>query len=177
MIDEAILFAVKAHEGQFRKGTNIPYILHPLEAMIIVSEIKYHEDLISAAVLHDVAEDTNYNLQDIKNLFGNRVYELVSAQSEDKSKHWYERKSHTLELLSQENDQDILMVALGDKLSNIGAIYRDYLEIGDNLWKRFNVKDKSMQGWYYKGLVKCFQPLSVYQAFSEFSESVDKVFQ
>jgi hypothetical protein len=104
------------------------------------------------------------------------VAELVEVESEDKSKSWRERKQHTVEHLSGEKDQDVKIVTLGDKLSNIRAMYRDYLEIGDELWKRFNEKNKNEQKWYYEGLVKALESLSQYQAYKEFKELVNKVF-
>ena len=57
MIDRAIAFAVKAHEGQPRKGTDIPYIFHPIEVGMIVSRITDDAEVIAAAVLHDTVED------------------------------------------------------------------------------------------------------------------------
>jgi len=96
MINKAILFATKAHAGQFRKGTNTPYILHPLEAGIIVSHIKNDEDLICAAILHDVVEDTDITTEIVKEEFNERIADLVVSESEDKSKSWKERKGHIL---------------------------------------------------------------------------------
>ena len=57
MIDDAIEFATKAHEGQFRKGTRRPYIVHPIEVADIVSAMTNDEEVICAAVLHDTIED------------------------------------------------------------------------------------------------------------------------
>ena len=57
MISEAMEFAAKAHEGQFRKGTRRPYIVHPREVSAIVSTMTDDEEIISAAVLHDTIED------------------------------------------------------------------------------------------------------------------------
>ena len=54
-IEKAVAFATKAHAGQYRKGTDRPYILHPIETMAIITRlVRYDEDLIAAAVLHDV---------------------------------------------------------------------------------------------------------------------------
>ena len=124
MISKAISLANIAHAGQKRKGTNIPYILHPLEAGIIVSQMKYDEDLICAAILHDVVEETYLSYESIEEMFNGRVSSLVKAQSEDKTKSWHERKAHTVEFLKSTADKDIKIVALGDKLSNIRALHR-----------------------------------------------------
>lgn len=176
MINEAIIFATNAHKNQVRKGNGTPYILHPLEAGIIVSQMKYDEELIAAAFLHDIVEDTGVSIETIEEKFGKRVAELVKVESEDKSKSWKERKQHTIEHLKNEKDQDVKIVTLGDKLSNIRAMYRDDLKIGEKLWERFNVKDKNMHKWYYTGLVEALDSLSEYDAYKEFKELVSRVF-
>lgn len=176
MINEAIIFATNAHRNQVRKGNGTPYILHPLEAGIIVSHIKFDEELITAAFLHDIVEDADVPIEAIEEKFGKRVAELVKIESEDKSKSWRERKQHTIDHLKIEKDQDVKIVTLGDKLSNIRAMYRDYSKIGDRLWERFNEKDKNMHRWYYTGLVEALESLYEYDAYKEFKELVFKVF-
>lgn len=176
MLNKAIIFATKAHAGQFRKGGSKPYILHPLEAGIIVSQIKNDEDLICAAILHDVVEDTDITAQIIKEEFSQKIADLVVSQSEDKSRSWKQRKMHTLEFLVKERNEDVGIVALGDKLSNMRSIDRDVQEIGDKLWEVFNVKDKEQHKWYYSGLVNSLSYLCKYNEYKEFKRLVSKVF-
>ena len=74
MVEEARSFAEKAHEGQFRKGTKRPYIVHPLEVAKIVSTMTDDEEMISAALLHDTLEDCRQvTKEQIKEAFGERV--------------------------------------------------------------------------------------------------------
>ena len=74
MLDRAIEFATKAHKGQFRKYTGEPYINHPLAVMEIVRGVPGHtEEMLVAAVLHDVVEDTDVSLMEITEKFGNVV--------------------------------------------------------------------------------------------------------
>mgnify|MGYP001202379726 CR=1 FL=1 len=83
MINEAIEFAAKAHEGQLRKGTKKPYIVHPIEVSEIVSAMTDDEEVICAAVLHDTIEDCRGITKDVLKLrFGDRVAELVAQESE-----------------------------------------------------------------------------------------------
>ena len=91
MVDEAVAFAMKAHEGTFRKGTKVPYIVHPLETAVIVSMMSEDEELVCAALLHDVVEDAGVSEQQLEALFGPRVAALVMAETEDKTKSWKER--------------------------------------------------------------------------------------
>ena len=96
MIKEAAEFAAKAHEGAVRKGSQIPYITHPLETAVIVSLMTEDEEVIAAALLHDVIEDAGIKKEEIEARFGSRVAELVADETEDKSLGWMERKAITL---------------------------------------------------------------------------------
>ncbi len=152
MIDKAIRFAVKAHEGQYRKGSERPYIVHPMEVADIVSTMTEDEEVISAAYLHDTIEDCPGITQEILAAeFSPRVAWIVAQESEDKSKTWFERKNNTVCHI-KDADCDVQKIALADKLSNMRDIDRDYPLVGDELWKRFRMKDKEKIGWYYKGV-------------------------
>ncbi len=182
LLDEAIIFAVQAHSGQVRKGTNRPYILHPLEAAAIVASMTDDLEVIAAAVLHDTMEDANVSLAEITSKFGPRVAGLVQAETENKredlpaSDTWLIRKQETIQHLSNEKDLAVKMVTLGDKFSNIRAIYRDHLAIGDKLWERFNQKDPKMQAWYYRAIAEATSELEDFPAWQEYCTLVEKVF-
>lgn len=176
LINKAIMFATLAHEKQKRKGTDIPYIFHPMETAIIVSQIKYDKDLICSSLLHDVAEDTHISYKSISDMFNKRIANIVFFQSEDKSKSWKERKQHTINELKALEDEDIKIVCLADKLSNMRAISRDFKVLGYKLWERFNVSDKKEQGWYYMELANSFASLERYPAYQEFESLVNETF-
>ena len=78
LVQRAILFATEAHQGQTRKYTGEPYIVHPLEVMEIVKTVSHTQEMLAAAVLHDVVEDTDATLSDIWNEFGYKVRQLVA---------------------------------------------------------------------------------------------------
>ena len=182
VLDRAIVFATKAHEGQFRKGTQIPYILHPMEAAAIVGTMTTDEETIAGAVLHDVVEDTATTVEDIMEMFGERVGSLVASESENKREDlpaestWKIRKQETLDHLKVA-PIEVKMITLGDKLSNMRAIYRDYQVFGDALWQRFNQKDKAEHCWYYSGVANCVQELCEHQVYKEYKELIEKTFQ
>ena len=182
VLDRAIVFATEAHEGQFRKGTQIPYILHPMEAATIVGSMTTDPEIIAGAVLHDVVEDTDTTIDDIQEMFGDRVAFLVYSESENKRENspaqstWKIRKQETLDHLKKA-PLDVKMITLGDKLSNIRAIHRDYNIIGDVLWQRFNQKDKNEHYWYYQGIADCLTELNVHQAYKEYCDLIDKTFK
>lgn len=181
LLDKAIKFAVKAHSGTARRGKGFPYIVHPMEAMEIVSTITSDQELLAAAALHDTVEDTDVEVEDIRREFGDRVADLVAAESESiaegisEEDSWKARKQLALNRLVS-SSLDVKIVALGDKLSNMRAIARDYEVMGDDLWSIFHAKDPADHKWRYRGLVEAFKDLSHTNAFKEFKYLVDKVF-
>lgn len=181
MIEKALNLANQAHSGQTRKGTDIAYILHPMESGVMASSIltqlaRYDEEVISAAILHDVIEDTDVTEDCLLTKFNKKTVGLVTVQSEDKSKSWKERKQATIDCLNNTQDIDVRIVHLADKLSNMRSIARDYAVLGDKLWERFNEKRKSEQGWYYKSLAESLVDLENTREHQEFKRLVEEVF-
>lgn len=177
MINKAIEFATKAHEGQLRKGTKRPYIVHPVEVADIVSTMTTDEEVISAAVLHDTIEDCKDVTREIlAQEFSKRVASIVAQESEDKSRTWMERKSATIEHL-RTAPREVQMVGLADKLSNMRDINRDYPVYGEELWNRFRMKDKKIIGWYYKGIMEALaEAFRGVDAYEEYCRLVEKKF-
>lgn len=177
MVKKAIEFATKAHEGQFRKGTTRPYIVHPLEVSEIVATMTDDEEIICAAVLHDTVEDCEgVTVELLEQEFTPRIAKLVGQESEDKSKTWEERKGATIERMKTAS-KDVKMIGLGDKLSNMRGIDKDYQEVGEEVWNRFRKKDKKIIGWYYRSLRDAFQgTFEGNPVFIEYNSLVEKVF-
>jgi len=177
VIEKAIAFATKAHEGQVRKGTSRPFILHPLEVGEIVASMTDDEEVISAAILHDTIEDCEEVTEDmLREEFTERIASLVAQESEDKSKTWMERKSATIAHLKAA-PREIQMIGLADKLSNMRDIDRDYPECGEELWNRFRMKDKNVIGWYYKSIRESLEDaMEGTAAYREYCDLVEKNF-
>lgn len=184
IVDKAVMFAVMKHSGTARKGTKVPYIVHPMEAAAIVAGITDDQRLIAAAALHDTLEDTYTSREELEDQFGPYITELVAEESEDKQKDlpaaatWKERKQITIDRLGRAG-YEVRLVALADKLANIRAIQRDDKVLGEELWKRFNQKEKKEHGWYYGSLAKIFlsdDRLKDTQACREYAERVNAVF-
>lgn len=181
LVDKAIVFATQAHKGTERRGKGFPYIIHPLEAMAIVATITNDPDLLAAAVLHDTIEDTEVAYDDIKREFGERIANLVAKETDVRTAPdgrkltWQERKQRDMDNL-RASSHDVKVVALGDKLSNMRAIARDYRTIGDDLWQIFRIKDKATHAWRYQGLRDALSELSDTFAFQEFDSLVKEIF-
>ena len=182
LVSEAIAFAVKAHDGMRRKKSEAPYILHPMEAAVIVGTMSDDQNLIAAAALHDVVEDAEITIEEIEEKFGKRVRELVESETEDKradlppSDTWRIRKEESLAVLNNTEDIGVLMVWLGDKLANMRAIYRDWKVEGDAMWQRFNQKDIKQQAWYYTSIIDLTERISHTSAWLEYKTLTELVF-
>jgi myo-inositol-1(or 4)-monophosphatase len=182
LVSEAIAFAVKAHDGMRRKKSDLPYILHPMEAAVIVGTMTEDQNLIAAAALHDVVEDANITIEEIEERFGRRVRELVESETEDKraelppASTWRIRKEESLRVLENAEDIAVLMVWIGDKLANMRSIYRDFKVEGVGMWQRFNQKDVNEQAWYYRSIAKLTERLSDTSAWLEYKTLTELVF-
>jgi myo-inositol-1(or 4)-monophosphatase len=182
LVNEAIAFAIKAHDGMRRKKSGLPYILHPMEAAVIVGTMTDDQNLLAAAVLHDVVEDAGVTLEEIEEKFGKRVRDLVASETEDKraelppSDTWRIRKEESLAILEKTEDIGVLMVWLGDKLANMRSIYRDWKVEGDTMWQRFNQKSVTEQAWYYRSIIALTERLSDTSAWIEYKTLTEIVF-
>ena len=180
-LDKALRFAITAHSGVERRGKNFPYIVHPLEAVAIVASITPDQEMLAAAALHDVVEDTDYTEEDIRKEFGDRVAKLVASESDlvvegkNESESWVERKQFAIDRLAK-LDRDGKIVSLGDKLSNARAMLQDYEKLGEELWNKFHVNDPKLHKWHYEGLRDSLSELKGTYDYEEFCEIVGKLF-
>ena len=183
VFDKALIFAVKAHGGKTRKVSHLPYILHPAEVAAIAGTMTGDREVIAAAALHDVVEDTGVTAEEIEREFGARVAALVASETEDKMTHlppeatWRIRKETSLKDLRDTDDDAVRIVWLSDKLSNMRSFYRQFLESGDAMWNNYNQKDPANQAWYYRTIAKYTSQLSSFPAWEEYNSLVEKVFR
>lgn len=176
LIDKAILFAAKAHDGQTRKSSDIPYITHPFSVGMILQKENCSDVVIAAGILHDTLEDTFTTYEELKEQFGVSVANLVLAASEpDKSLTWEERKKHTIERLKDATVEEIQITA-ADKLHNLRTIQDDFQKFGERVWDRFK-RGKGDQHWYYANIVKVISSRrSEVKLIQELEKEVEKVF-
>lgn len=180
LVDKAIHFAVDAHAGTERRGKGYPYVLHVLEAAEIVASMTNDPEMIAAAVLHDTVEDTEVTLDQLAVEFGARVASLVDTETDTLpdtgADSWIERKKIGVERLKAA-PVDAKMVAMGDKLSNMRAIARDYWVKGDALWGIFHAPGgKKDIEWRYRALADAMKELSDTAAYKEFSKLIELTF-
>jgi (p)ppGpp synthase/HD superfamily hydrolase len=150
----ALRLAERAHRGQTRKGTDVPYVLHPVAVTFLLIDAGADEDLVCAGLLHDVVEDSDVTLDDLEQGFGAEVRRLVDAVTEEKtdgdgqSIPWDIRRRDTIEHLEHADDA-VLALKAADLAANLSDVLIDHAEVGDELWARFNA-GAAAQIWYYR---------------------------
>ncbi len=180
IFEKAVLFALKAHEGQKRKDGGV-YILHPLEVAAIAGTMTSDLEVLAAAVLHDTVEDTDVTAEEILENFGERVAELVAHETENKRPElsardtWQIRKEESLAVL-KDSPIESKMLWIGDKLSNMRSLARDWEKLGDSVFERFNEADPKKQRWYHETVLEYTKELSEAPAYREYKILFDKVF-
>jgi GTP pyrophosphokinase len=154
---EALAWAIDAHSGQRKKGTDVPYHAHLLGVASLVLNDGGSEDEAVAAILHDLVEDTDATVEDVRARFGDRVARIVDACTdayERPKPEWGERKRAYIERM-QTAEPDELRVSLADKLYNASSIVWDLRMRGDDLWRVFG-SGREGQIWYYRSLADIF---------------------
>lgn len=161
-LDKALHFAARAHASQVRKGSDIPYITHPVAVAWLLNDVGESEEVVIAALLHDTVEDTATTLQDVEEHFGHDVATLVAAVTERKTdstgqeRSWLERKKEQLAHLADTTDNRIVALKAADATHNIWSMVQDHESLGATVWERFHAGPDA-QLWRYEKLLSMVQ--------------------
>ncbi|MDD6646326.1 MAG: HD domain-containing protein [Firmicutes bacterium] len=161
-LHEAIRFAEEKHRAQKRKGTDIAYIIHPMEVLQILMGERCSIEVAIAGILHDVLEDTDADADEIRARFGEYVLSLVQAHTEKKNEEgqkrpWRIRKEEDLERM-RASGFEVKQIVMADSISNLRSMVYDYRAVGDELWERFNASRDDI-AWYYNEKIDAFEEL------------------
>ena len=127
IITKAFNFANQAHKG-IKRRSGEPYIMHPLAvAQIVCNEIGLGSTSICAALLHDVVEDTDYTVEDIENIFGPKIAQIVDGLTKISGGIFGDRASAQAEnfkklLLTMSNDIRVILIKIADRLHNMRTL-------------------------------------------------------
>ena len=162
IVSTSLVFATQHHQYQHRKGTRIPYMAHLLNVCKILAERDCIDEILAAALLHDVVEDTDVTIEQVEEKFGLQIAEIVRGATEldklekkaiEKEDSWQSRKEHTIHFLQLDATINQLLVTGADKLDNLRSIAYDHEKYGESIWLRFNAS-KDQQEWYYNSIAK-----------------------
>jgi GTP pyrophosphokinase len=158
--EEALIYAVRLHAGQYRKGSQIPYASHLLSVAGIALQYGASEDEAIAALLRDAIEDQGgaATREELRRRFGDRVVGIVDGCTDSDSvpkPPWKARKAAYIAHVRSASPS-VRLVSACDKLDNARAILADYRVLGEALWKRFH-GGKEGTLWYYRELLEAFR--------------------
>lgn len=186
LVGSAREYAQEAHEGQNRKGKDIPYFAHVEQVARTLSNYGFRDEVVAAGYLHDVTEDVDeIGLSEIERRFGEDVAELVDGASEhDKSAPWRERKQHTIDYLRDGASPEEIALKASDKLDNVSSMREERAYQGEEFWEKFNATYED-QVWYHREVVAAmgeriehgsFVNGSLSDLYGELKREVDQVF-
>lgn len=159
LVERAMRVAAEQHRLQNRKSTKLPYISHPASVALILQRAGFDdENVLAAALLHDVVEDTGYSLEALRQKFPAKVVEYVMALSERKrddkgqKRPWIDRKKEHI-AHAPTAPLEARAILLADKLHNLFSIVFDLETHGAEVWGRFNAGPRDLL-WYHREMVK-----------------------
>src|SRR5262247_3132891 len=126
LLNRAYVYAMKAHGNQ-RRASGDPYFSHPLEVAAILTDLKLDDATITAALLHDVIEDTDVTRSEIDEKFGPEIGELVDGLTKIKKLDLVTKKAEQAEnfrklLVAISSDIRVLLIKLADRLHNMRTL-------------------------------------------------------
>lgn len=149
LVADALELAREAHAGQVRNGSGgMPYIEHPQAVAALLAEHGFGDEILAAALLHDVVEDSETTVEELQQRFGEPVAGLVSTLSDDESIEDYrERKEEHRGRVAAANG-DAFAIYGADKLTNVTMLRCTYAEQGEAVGDEFNVPlDLKLEVW------------------------------
>ncbi|SDC17745.1 HD domain-containing protein [Pelagirhabdus alkalitolerans] len=148
-IMRAITYATTKHDKQVRKVEETPYIAHPYRVAMLLKEHGCDSDTVIAGLLHDIVEDTDGTLDEIKSLFGETVTEYVRFLTEDQqNEEWEARKQKSIETI-RSAPLPVKLIACADKIDNLQSMIDSEMIHGEGMWQAFE-RQKYKQQWYYQ---------------------------
>jgi (p)ppGpp synthase/HD superfamily hydrolase len=178
--EEALRVATVAHRQQTRKGSGLPYVVHPIHVSVILLRHGFSIESAIAGLLHDVVEDQGYDLAAIRGRFGARVADMVEALSEHKSdaegvrRPWEVRKREALQQI-REASQEAVAVKCADTLHNAHSFVQDLRREGAGVWRRFNRGPQSQLSYYRRVLDVAEERLGSHPLVAELADAVARL--
>lgn len=134
LVKDALETARRAHAGQLRRGSDgFPFIDHPLAVAEKLSERGFADEVLAAALLHDVVEKSEVGADEVRRRFGDPVADLVEALTEDASIASYEERKEEHRWRVAEAGPEALAIFAADKLTNVAMLREAYALIAERV--------------------------------------------
>ncbi len=151
LVEKAMALAERAHVGQVRKESSMPYIVHPVAVALILARHGFSDTVLAAALVHDIVEDTSVSADEIRAELGGKVAELVAPLTHDDSLSWDDKKKSYIETVRKASE-NVKAISVADKIANARSLLAAYEEQGTAIWKHFNRgRDKKM--WFENAML------------------------
>jgi (p)ppGpp synthase/HD superfamily hydrolase len=137
VVRDAYDLLASKHAGQRQKVNGHPYVEHPILVATDVSRAGFDPEMVAAALLHDIVEDSDVSIDDVQQRFGHRVSVLVEVMTDDVEVEPYERRKalHREQVVAAGPEAAAIFAA--DKLNNVRALRSAYAEDGEGVAERF----------------------------------------
>lgn len=148
IVHEAYGLLVSKHAGQRQKVNGRPYVEHPIAVAADVGNAGFDPEMVAAALLHDIVEDSDVTLEDLREQFGERVTSLVEAMTDTAEIEPYERRKTLHRDRVVESGPEAAAIFAADKLNNVRALRAAYAEEGEVVVARFKQPlDTKLRVW------------------------------
>ena len=173
LTEKAIQIALVAHATQVRKIDHSPYVVHPIMVGMKLARYGFSDEVVAAALVHDVLEDTTFGRDALVAELGEKVAKLVDAVSEDKTLSWENRKRLYIETVRAANN-DVKAISVSDKIHNGASLIVGYERVGGDMWKNFT-RPREQQLWFFREMLVMLQSSWQHPLVDEFAETVSRL--
>jgi len=172
LIEKAIRMATAAHEGQMRKD-GPPYIIHPVAVSLMLARHGFAQEVIAAALVHDVLEDTPITADEMREELGQEVLELVQTVSYDKTLSWEEQRIKYVEAV-RAGAEGAKAISVADKIHNAESLLMGYQKEGKAMWSHFN-RSRDKKIWFEEEMLKMLRDSWQHPLVEEYAGLVEKL--
>lgn len=164
---------LNAHGEQIRKTDGSPYVVHPMMVAKKLARLDFPDEIIAAAMIHDVLEDTDITEQQLRQELGNEVVNIILPLSEDKKLEWEERKKKYITDVKNAGPAT-KAVSIADKIHNLESVIETYKTMGSAIWTKFN-RGKEQKMWFEREMLKAFQESWDHPMIAEYEKLLKQV--
>ncbi|MBP9749950.1 MAG: bifunctional (p)ppGpp synthetase/guanosine-3',5'-bis(diphosphate) 3'-pyrophosphohydrolase [Candidatus Pacebacteria bacterium] len=180
LVEKATCIAVVAHKDQVRKSDGSPYVVHPIMCAMMLAKYDFPEEVVAAALTHDVLEDTAMTDDELRVTLGDTVVDIVRTVSEDHTvdwrtieNGWVKRKQVYIDAV-RNGSEGAKAVSIADKIHNAQSLLDAHAEQGPAIWNKFN-KGRETKLWFEESLLTMFRETWDHPLIEEYAVLVEKM--
>ncbi len=173
IVEKAMRIAVRAHTGQTRKDSDLPYISHPFMVALTLMKYDFPDTVIAAALVHDVLEDTDFPPEKLREELGEEVFALVQSLTNDDALSWEEKKKKYIETV-RNGPEGAKAISVADKIHNAESLLIAHAAQGPAIWEHFN-RGKEKKMWFEEEMLKMLKETWQHPLVDEYERLVAKM--